>query len=331
MRKNIFYSGLLLIIFCFGFGGSLFADNGEKLKLSVFDRFKHASVPTKTFSTPTGKVLNSLEIMVIMGSSFGIEESNGFLGKIAVGLGGIAEVEFTRSSFMDNLTGKQKNLPTSVFKMSIIPQRFTRYWFVPFVSLQLHSTPWSSNVDPASKLQSEVKADYMEMNLSRMNMENRFTTLYGIVGKEIGFISLHGGLTLTDVRVRNGYQWIYHQDLGYDVYETIPDMQKNLIAPFGNVTILANEDTRLMAELQAIPFMDYNIKSQQVEIKKTWRAIVGVRFFVTPWISLDTGVKYLSSAKGIADSEVNAGINFVIPVKNLIRNEEKQINKTGAL
>ena len=239
------------------------------------------------------------------------------MGRIAVGLGGIAEVEFTRSSFMDNLTGRQKNLPTSVFKMAIIPQRFTQHWFIPYISLQLHSTPWSSNVDPSSNLKSAVTADYMAMNLSRMNMENRFTTLYGIVGKDIGFISLFGGLTLTDVRVRNSYQWIYHQDLGYDVYQEIPDMQKNLIAPFANIIIHANEDTRLMAELQAIPFIDYDIQSQQVEIKKTWRAIVGVRLFVTPWFSLDTGVKYLSSAKGIADSEVNAGINIIIPFKSL--------------
>lgn len=298
-------------------------NQGSKTKPSIFRYFKYASVPTKNFSTPTGRVLNSLEIMVSGGSSFGIEETDGLLGRISFGLGGIGEIELTRSSFMDNLTGKQKSLPTSVFKVALIPQRFSQYWFMPDISLQLHSTPWSSNVDPDSRLRAGVKADYAGMNLSSMNMENRFTTLYSIIGKDFNFLSLHGGITLTDVRVRNSYQWIYHQDLGYSVYHEIPDMQKNIIAPFGNLSILANKDTRLMAEIQAIPLMDYNIRSQKVEIKKTWLAIVGVRFFITPWMSLDTGVKYLSSAKGIADSEVNLGVNFVLPVKNIFHSDSR--------
>jgi hypothetical protein len=250
-----------------------------------------------------------------MGSSFGIEEADGFLGRIAIGLGGIAEIELSRSSFMDNLTGNQKSFPSSVFKMSLVPQPFSHHWFIPNLSLQLHSTPWRSNVNPSSSLRSDVKADYMASNLSRLNMDNRFTTLYGIIGTDFTFIQLHGGISLTDVRVRNGYQWIFHQDLGHDVYEVIPDLQKNLIYPFGNVSILANNDTRLLAEVQAIPFIDYSIVTKKVEIKKTWQAIVGVRFFIARWISLDTGVKYLSSAKGIADSEVNFGLNFLLPFK----------------
>lgn len=323
MRKVI--SILIYITFVFLFNLTFttisFADNGSKIKSSLIKKFNSASTPTKNFSTPTGRVLNSLEIIISGGSSFGIEESSGFLGRISFGLGGIAEIELTRSSFMDNLTGKQKSLPTSVFKVALIPQRFSQYWFVPDISLQLHSTPWSSNVDPDSRLRAGIKADYAGMNLSSMNMENRFTTLYSIIGKDFNFLSLHGGITLTDVRVRNSYQWIYHQDLGYSVYHEIPDMQKNIFAPFGNLSILANKDTRLMAEIQAIPLMDYNIRSQKLEIKKTWLAIVGVRFFITPWMSLDTGVKYLSSAKGIADSEVNVGMNFVLPVKNIFHSD----------
>ncbi len=70
-----------------------------------------------------------------------------------------------------------------------------------------------------------------------------------------------------------------------------------------------------MGEVQAIPLIDYNIISKQVQIKRTWRAIVGVRFFIASWLSLDTGVKYLSSAKGIADSEVNVGLNLMLPFK----------------
>jgi len=287
----------------------------NKIKSSILKRIRYASVPTKNFSTPTGRVLKSLEFMISLGSSFGIEENAGMLGHVAVGLGGVAEIELTRSSFMNELTGQQKNLPTSIFKMGLIPERFSNHWFIPNISLQLHSTPWQSSVNEGSRLTESAKASYDASNLSRINMDNRFTTLYGIIGKEFNFLSINGGFTLTDVRVRNAWQWIFDQNLGYEVYYAIPEMQKNLIAPFGNISIAANEDTQLMAELQAIPLIDYNIKNKQVLIKRTWRAIVGVRFFIASWLSLDTGVKYLSSAKGIADSEVNVGLNMMVPFK----------------
>ncbi len=293
----------------------------QKIKKTFLSRMKYASAPTKNFSTPSGRVLKSMEVMVSLGSSFGIEENSGMLGRLAIGLGGVAEVELTRSSFMNELTGQQGNLPTSIFKMGLVPERFLQHWFIPNLSLQLHSTPWKSSVDERSYLRDAVKATYAESNLSRINMDNRFTTLYGIIGKDFDFMSINGGVTLTDVRVRNAWQWIYDQNLGYEVYHAIPEMQKNLIAPFGNLSIAANDDTQLMGEVQAIPLIDYNIVNKQVEIKRTWRAIVGVRFFIARWLSLDTGVKYLSSAKGIADSEVNVGLNLMVPFKQNSKNQ----------
>jgi hypothetical protein len=287
----------------------------QKIKKSVLSRIKYASAPTKNFSTPTGRVLKSMEVMVSLGSSFGIEENSGMLGRLAIGLGSVAEVELTRSSFMNELTGQQGNLPTSIFKMGLIPERLAHHWFVPNMALQLHSTPWQSSVNERSRLTESAKASYDASNLSRISMDNRFTTLYGIIGKDFDFMSINGGVTLTDVRVRNAWQWIFDQNLGHEVYYPIPEMQKNLIAPFGNISIAANDETHLMGELQAIPLIDYDIVSKQVLIKRTWRAIVGVRFFIARWLSLDTGVKYLSSAKGIADSEVNVGLNMMVPFK----------------
>ncbi|UCE06040.1 MAG: hypothetical protein JSW07_21030 [bacterium] len=308
----------LIVIFSVIFSQIVFAQQtewGQKFKKTILSRMKNASSPTKNFSTPTGRVLKSMEVMVSLGSSFGIEENSGVLGRLAIGLGGVAEVELTRSSFMNELTGQQGNLPTSIFKMSLVPERFSQFWFIPNISLQLHSTPWQSSVNEGSRLTESAKASYAESNLSRINMDNRFTTLYGIIGKEFNFMSINGGATLTDVRVRNAWQWIFDQELGSEVYHKIPEMQKNLIAPFGNISIAANNDTQLMGEVQAIPLIDYNIKNKQVLIKRTWRAIVGVRFFISSWLSLDTGVKYLSSAKGIADSEVNVGLNLMVPFK----------------
>ncbi len=312
-KTILFFSIFSTLFFQIAFGQQ--AEIKNKIRKSFLDRIKYASAPTKNFSTPTGRVLRSMEVMVSLGSSFGIEENSGILGRLAIGLGSVAEVEITRSSFMNELTGQQGNLPTSIFKMGLVPERFSQYWFIPNISLQLHSTPWQSSVDENSRLTESAQASHDASNLSRINMDNRFTTFYGVIGKEFNFMSINGGVTLTDVRVRNAWQWIYDQVLGYEAYHPIPEMQKNLIAPFGNISIAANNDTQLMGEVQAIPLIDYDIVGKQVQIKRTWRAIVGVRFFIAQWLSLDTGVKYLSSAKGIADSEVNVGLNMMVPFK----------------
>ncbi|MDW7679844.1 MAG: hypothetical protein SCK70_04730 [bacterium] len=314
--KIISFLLVILSLALFQLGWGQHQEIEQKINKAILSRIKYASAPTKNFSTPIGRILKSMEVMVSLGSSFGIEENSGMLGRLAIGLGGVAEVELTRSSFMNELTGQQGNLPTSIFKMGLVPEPFLHYWFVPNIALQLHSTPWQTSVNESSRLTESTKASHDFSNLARLNMENRFTTLYAIVGKDFDFLSINGGVTLTDVRLRNAYQWIWDQNLNREVYHKIPEMQKNLIAPFGNISIAANNDTQLMGELQAIPLIDYDIVSKQVQIKRTWRAIVGVRFFIARWLSLDTGVKYLSSAKGVADSEVNVGLNLMLPFKS---------------
>lgn len=302
----------LALIFC----GPVFCGSTSVTEWPFWKNFKHASKPSQSFSTPTGNVLQSLEIMIRLGSSYGVEESSdGFIGKTAIGLGGVAEVELTRSSFMNKLTGQQNSYPTSVFKVALVPTRFSRRWYIPYISLQLHSTPWRPSVDSNSHLKADVRAVFNSQNLSRMNIESRFTTLYFIAGKDFHWVRLHGGGTITDVRIRNGYQWIFDRKVGYDTYYPIPDFQKNLIAPFGNISITLNPETCLLAEIQSIPMIDYTIETHDLIIKRTWKTIVGVRFFIGNWLSLDTGVKYLSSSRGIADSEVNVGLNILVPLK----------------
>ena len=144
-------------------------ETANKIKSAMSKRMKYASTPTKNFSTPTGRVLKSLEFMISLGSSFGIEENSGMMGKIAIGLGGVAEVELTQSSFINELTGQQSNLPTSIFKMGLVPERYTRYWYIPNVSLQLHSTPWKSSVNEGSHLSESAKETHDARNLSRMD------------------------------------------------------------------------------------------------------------------------------------------------------------------
>ncbi|MDZ7261937.1 MAG: hypothetical protein ONB05_07525 [candidate division KSB1 bacterium] len=276
-----------------------------------------ASEPSRLFVAPTSRVLGSLEFHFSGGSSFGVEENSSFLGKVSLGLGGIAEVEFSTSKVINKLTGEATTLPTSIFKVLLVPQRFSQLWYIPQVALQLRSSSWRSLANEGTRPTAEASADYMGRNLASLSLSSRFTTLYLVVGKDGALGGLYGGCSLTDVRTQRGWQWIYDRNTYTSLWMEIPELQKNILAPWGGLIIVANPSTRLMAEVEAIPMFDYNVPIRTVRIRHAWLGIAGVRFFMGKWLSLDTGVKYQSDYKGIADTEINLGLNVVLPVARI--------------
>lgn len=290
--------------------------------LSPLGAMRTASQPSRLFSVPTAEILQSMEISFSGGGAFGVEGGTAILKNFIIGLGGIAEVEFTTSGMTNRLTGKSERLPSSSFKVSLIPERFKNVWFLPDIAVQLRSASWQSLEGESDQLRSEYKGynDQIAGNLHAINrLQKRFSILYLIIGKRISSLgSIQIGLSQTDIRTKGGYQTIYLRDYGtYDTID-IQELQESFISPFGGIEIIANKSTRLMAEIQSVPLFDYNFKKKDIEITQTWLGVAGVRFFIMEWLSLDTGVKYQSDFDGIADAEIDIGINFVIPVKNMI-------------
>jgi hypothetical protein len=289
---------------------------------SALDGLKSASQPSRLFSIPSADILKSMEISVSGGGAFGVEGGKALLRNFIIGLGGIAEVEFTSSGMTNRLTGKSEILPTSSFKVSLIPERYRDHWYIPDIAVQLRSASWQSLEGNNNALQSEYKAysAYMQGNLHAVDqVQKRFSILYMIIGKRIpGLGSLQLGMSQTDVRTKGGYQTIYlPYRLEYTTAE-IPEMKKSFLSPMGGFEIIANQNTHLMAEIQAIPLFDYNFKQEKVTISQTWLSVAGVRFFISEWLSLDTGIKYQSDFEGIADAEIDIGVNFVFPVNQVI-------------
>ena len=305
MRGIIKISGMFLISFLFCCFPILAQEldqdeiidvekNSLKRLAKMFQFLDQASEPTKFFSAPTGGILKSMEVMFTTGGSFGIENNRNFSKKIGFGLGNIAEVEFTSSNIANKLTGESTNLPTSVFKVSLVPERFAHLWYIPQMAVQLRSTTWQSVAKRESGLRSENTESYLGKSLSSLAMTSRFTTLYFVAGKNCSLGGLHVGFSLTDVRTRRGRQWIY-DEISYDYIDLfIPEMKKEIAAPFGGIYIVANPQTQLMVEIEPIPLFEYDIKNRRVYVRKAWMGIGGIRFFISKWLSLDTGVKYQS-------------------------------------
>ncbi len=278
-----------------------------------------ASHPSKFFFAPTARVLNSLEISLSGGSSFGVEESGGLLARCGLGLGGVAEIEFSTTQVINQLTGKETRFPARTFKVNLMPARFAERSFIPSIAAQLRTTSWGSVVERDYAVAPAVRDDYAKnysnMRLDGLSLQTRFTTLHLAAGKEGDLGGIHLGISLTDVRTKGGGQWIFDENTLMYNYHTIPAKQKNLLDPFGGVFINANEATQVMAELGVVPTFRYNVAEMTIDITKAWAGIAGVRFFMAKWISWDVGVRYLSTYAGIADAEISMALNLILPLK----------------
>lgn len=279
-----------------------------------FKNFKTATEPARFFFAPTSGILRSMEIMVSSGGFFGMENNTGIFKNFTLGLGNIAEVEFATSNSSNQISEENSTFPTSVLKASLIPEQLASYWFMPQVAVQLRSTGWRSVASEQSKILPENSVMMQGLSLRTLNISSRFTTLYFIVGKDTEYGGIHLGMSLMDIRTRHGSQWMFNEALMDYEYRAIPELKKEILAPFGGIYIRANPQTWLMAEVEPMPHFGYELKTHEVSIRRTWLGIGGVRFFVLPWLTVDAGVKYQSDFAGIADAEINLGFNLMIPL-----------------
>ncbi len=281
---------------------------------------KQASTPSRFFNLPTASVMRSMEITISGGGLVSVESDKTLLQKFNIGLGGIAEVEFSTSGIRNRLTKKSEQMPTSTFKVALIPERFRHYWFIPDVTVQLRSSSWNVLEGGNDRLVAAVMDSYNGRNLLSIdNLQKRFSMLYLIVGKNFEYGGIHLGVSQTDVRTRQGRRFFY--DANKDAYlsERIPEMDTQFVTPFGGVELVANDATRLIAEIQVIPAFDYDPRLEKLEVRQIWLGIAGIRFFLAQWFSLDTGVRYQDDYRGIADAEIDIGVNCVLPFNALKR------------
>ncbi|MCF7804460.1 MAG: hypothetical protein K9N46_09480 [Candidatus Marinimicrobia bacterium] len=302
----------------------IYAANGEgasrDLLPDISDQMKTASQPPKFFYTPTARVLKSMEVGLFGGSTFGGYEAGGFARRISLGLGGVGEIEMSSAHITNQLTGQGERLPARTFKIHLVPDQFRHYRYMPDIALALKTTSWGTNARKGRALSKTLELSFAAENqgygLTGLALQSRFTSLHFIVGTTGSLGAIYSGVSLTDVRTRGGGQWIYNKTTDTVDHYEIPEQQKNLIRPFGGITLNANESTQIIGEVSTVPNLEYNVEARRIDISDTWIGIGGLRFFMWEWISLDVGVRYLSTFEGIADTDINLGVNFVVPLQH---------------
>jgi len=269
----------------------------RKKKPAVRQWFKtllhEPAVLPRLFNVPTAGVLGSLDLYFTGGGAFGIEKERNFLGRAGMGLGDIAEVEFATQAVINSLQHGSSTVPTSAFKMLVLREHSN----LPAVAVSLRgTTSWQ----------------YLEGEDYTVSFETRLTKLYLVASKRINIVSAHVGLGLTDVRVRNPQGWRFKN-------ETDGELQSNLWAPFAGVSIQANPKAQVMFEIEGLPAYNFAAAGNygSGDIKNIWAGVVGVRFYFTSWLAADTGVRYRSDFDGIADANIQANINMLLPLGRL--------------
>jgi len=273
---------------------------GEEVAKELID-------PKRLFVIPVADVLRSLEVNLGGGTSFGVkkEESRPFLGHIRLGLGGVAEVELSTLGIINELSEGSTVIPTAAFKLRFISEGKWR----PAVASALRSSLWHTE-ERDVPLMFPVK------------YQKRLSTLYLVASKTFNEVSVHAGVSISDLRIRT--TTIMDDPLSPsqpEIDNTGKEyFNKNLFGPFIGLKVQLNPKTFLMMEMEQIAAYKfdestYNLSKDDIDVE--WMGIIGVRFFFVNWLSLDAGVMYRSDYHGIGDAHIQAGLNFCFSLSSI--------------
>ena len=275
--------------------------------------------PPRLFTVPAARVLGSMDVRIMGGGAFGVAMNRSFLGTVGIGLGDIAEVEFSTVGMVTNISRGSTVFPTSAFKLMLIPEN--RY-HIPTLAIAIRN---SANWQDVQSDRRVLKADrdLMAYRIRDIGYDTRFTTMHGVTTLRLWILSIHLGLNLTDVRVRD--LTVESDEFGH--YEAPEEKQKNLTGGFFGFDIEQNPQTKLMFEVQTVSNFQYNVETREIDVSEAYLAIGGVRFFFNRWLSTDVGVWYQSTFKGIADLQIKLGLNLFLPGGSLGDKVRKMSNK----
>ncbi|MDP2209471.1 MAG: hypothetical protein Q8K98_11990 [Bacteroidota bacterium] len=299
IKKSVILFMLILPGYCFSSASQ--DDNDKETKTFQFPHDLN-----RIFATPTADVLKSLDLNIILGGAFGFEESSAFLGNVALGLGGIADIEVNTGSLLGALANVNQNIPTITLKGKIY--KGTENY--PAIAVGLRS---SNDWDRTKIYESGIRASEPELyneGLRNVDYEARITTAFIAFSKNANEnLSMHAGGGISDLRYRNiRLGWAY-------MYEYTDDgaiNKKQLVYVFGGLIYTINERTQFMFEAQTMPYFNVNTKNRTIVPKQRGLMVVGIRSAVSKVLLFDTGIRYQSNYKGIADTQIRLSLSFFI-------------------
>ncbi|MCR4418265.1 MAG: hypothetical protein WHV63_09620 [Ignavibacteria bacterium] len=287
----------LLLIF-FSLAGFLFSQD-EKIPEKKFDHN-----PGRLFSIPTADVQNSLDLALLVGGSFGLENSDGFLGSVSFGLGGYGDIEVSTASLLGSVFSKTENFASIALKIKIIGEREN----IPGIAVTLRTNnDWyqSSNFDLKEK-----KPELAQFGLRSLTYDTRITHLIISFSKKMNdFSRVHLGFGIGDLRYRNLKSYFVDS-----FFIDQSEKMKNTFYGAIGFDFQLSEITYLIAEAQTIPYFKVDPKTGLIspDLRKVFSG--GLRVGINRWLLLDSGFRYQDNYRGLADTEVKISLQAFINV-----------------
>jgi len=275
--------------------------------------------PSHLFNVPTAEVIDSRDISLMGASAIGMSSGRSLFGNIGIGLGNVAEVEFSTVGLANNIARGNPTVTTSSFKIKLSPDNYFNWKHCPQLALAFRS---SANWKDVNSDLSVIRAndEWVAKDISNVRYNTRFTILYGIITLPFEKIQFHAGVSSTDIRIRDTAIDYYVLESNY--YDPV-EKQKYLTGGFWGFTLDQNPQTQIMFEVETIANWSFNEEKQTIDVKNDILAIGGVRFFFIDWLSIDTGVWYQGNYRGIADTQIKLGLNLLLPTSKIIKTGAK--------
>lgn len=152
----------------------------------------------RLFSVQTGDVNRLLDLSLLVGGSFGLENSEGFLGSAIFGLGGYGDVEISTASLLGSVFSKTENFASIGLKVKVLSEINE----LPAIAFTLKTNnDWYRSNNPDLKEKLPEVASY---GLRSISYDTRITHLIVSFSKKTSDKSrMHLALGLGDLRYKN--------------------------------------------------------------------------------------------------------------------------------
>jgi hypothetical protein len=260
----------------------------------------HAVPVTRLFTAPTGRILPSMDVLFTVGGAYGTMNKGEYLGTAAVGLGDVAELEVSTWRLVSNLFNGSTALGTTAIKVAVLRGEESGRG-LPNVAAAFRMSPsWSAVGASGSAIASDLEGE-----VSEVRFEVHAANLYLNLSKEVlERLYLHGGAFLTDISTRYG-----NASLTRGGAQAFPDRRESQVSGFLGFEREVNPRTVVTGEVVGVPRFDYSPADNRIDIAQVAMIVAGVRFHFARRISTDVGIKYRTDYDGIADAEINVGVN----------------------
>jgi hypothetical protein len=276
--------------------------------------------PPQLFAVPVARPIPAFDVQLSSYSTFATA-AHQVRATAILGLTGLAQVEVTNARIISELTSANRmveNVPAAGFKLYLPFGKVGR--MIPDLAVVTWRTfPGAERRSLAYRLQTGELYVVGSWNL------------FGSPKKPSGWrgVDLHTGMNLTGARIypatggvamTDNHDELKNQTGGTDemdsepmaspVISASPPLVSNEWMPFAGVEVWLTRQAELLAEMQWIPVLN----DSPLGIDTLWSARTGVRFFFSPYLTVDVGGQYQENFETVADTNLEARVSLTVPM-----------------